>query len=236
MAVNGGDGAPETQTAGGHGLVVDFKTEFLLSTQRDMLEGDAIGLACDIGTHVKSADFHVLDHERTHGLGVSHVDAVHAGTVVGIDLDVLDGALLVSEETDADGTGVPLTGTDGHVADGVAASGFRAHAGVDHGARGVRIVKAFAVVVQLQDGSAHALSLENGTVVGVGGLVRLRPDKTPGNPVDTVGEVDDVVAVGMVVQGLLDGLRIVGLAIALGLVGRFGDVNYRGTYGKFHLR
>jgi hypothetical protein len=40
----------------------------------------------------------------------------------------------------------------------------------------------------------------------------------------------------MVVQGLLDGLRVVGLAVALGLVGRFGDVNYRGTYGKFHLR
>jgi hypothetical protein len=121
MAVNGGDGSPESQSACCNCLVVHFEAVFALPAKCKVLESNSVEFACDIGTHVEPADFDVLENERAHSFGIAHIDAVHARTVVGVDFYVLDGALFVGEEADADSAGVPLSGADGHVTDGIAA-------------------------------------------------------------------------------------------------------------------
>jgi hypothetical protein len=77
--------------------------------------------------------------------------------------------------------------------------------------------------------------LQDGAFVGIFGLLAFGPGERIRNLVDAVGEVDDVVAVRVVVQGFLDGFGIVGLAVALRVVGRLAYVHDLGTQGKFDL-
>ena len=106
---------------------------------------------------------------------------------------------------------------------------------VDDRLREIRILESGKVVLEGDDGSAHAFALEDGAPVIFFGLVGGRPLEGRGNLVDAVREVDDVVAVRVVAQGLLDGLGIVGLSVALGVIGFFLDIDDVGTHGELHL-
>ena len=200
-----------------------------------MLEGHAVHGAAGKDTHVKAVHLDVLEEEGADVLGKSHVDAVEACAVAGMDLHVVDGALDARVEADADGARVALAGTDGKVADGVPLLDLRAFAGHDDGSGEVRVVESLAVVLELDDGAAHALALQDGAFEGILGLFAFGPGERVRNLVDAVGQVDDVVTVRVVVQGLLDGFGVIGLAVTLRVVGCLAYVHDFGTQGKLDL-
>ena len=235
VVVDRGRAALDAQCADGEHLAVVVQAEFLLPAEGHVLECHAVRFARGVDTHVETVDFHVLDEQRADVLGEAHVDADDARAVARGDLHVVDGALHGGVEADTDGAGVLLAGAEREVADGVPLSRVRAVTCVDDRLREIRVLESRDVVLEGDDGSAHAFALEDGAPVILVGLVRGRPLEGRGNLVDAVREVDDVVTVRVVAQGFLDCFGIIVFAVALGVVGVFLHVDDLGTHGELHL-
>ena len=191
--------ALEAEPAAGHHLTVVFQAVLLLTAQGHVFQGDAVGLAGNIDAGFKTLDFYVFEKEGADIFGVPQVNAVNAQAVAGIHLHVLDGALLGGVETDTYGTGVLFTRADGDVADGVPGLESRALAGKQHRSREIGIGEPLAFVGQGDNGAADACTLQNSAAVGLFRLFAGGPGQGIGHLVDAMGQINDIVPVGVVV-------------------------------------
>ena len=236
VAVDGGRVALEAESARKYHLAVVVETVFFLAAEGQVLKCHAVGRTRGVHAHVEAVDLDVFQEQGTDIFGKAHVDAVDARAVVGLDLHVGDVSLYGGVEAYADGAGVLLSRAEGEVADGVTLPCVGAVARVDDRLREVGVLESGNVVLKLDDGAAHAFALEDGAAVVLFGLAVGRgPGEGGRNLVDAVGQVDDEVAVGVVVERSLDSLRVVFLAVALRIVGISLDVYDFGTHGKLDL-
>lgn len=226
MVVDCGRCALEAHGTYGEHLAVVVEAELLLPAEGHVLESHAVRVARGIDTHVETVHLDVLEEKRTDVLGKAQVDTVDARAVARENLHVVDGSLYGGVKAYTDGTRVLLAGAEREVADGVPLSRVWTVARVDDRLRKIRVLETGNVVLERDDGSAHAFALEDCTPVVLFGLAARRgPRERRGNLVNAVREVDDVVAVRVVVQGALDGFGIVFLAVAFGVIGFFLDID-----------
>ena len=96
-----------------------FDTIFLLVLKRNVFKRHARhGETCE-NTDVKTADFHILDVQRTDVVCIIHVDTGYAFAVIGNDFHIGNVSLVACVKTNADETRIALTRVQGDVADGV---------------------------------------------------------------------------------------------------------------------
>ena len=231
----GGGVSLETEGAHGQVHVLVFEAVFALTAQGNVFQGCDTVFTLGIDTDIESADFNVLQKQGTDSFGKAEVNAVDARGVSRVDLHVVDGALVRSVKLDADGAGVCLACAQGEVADSVSVFGRGTFARKNERLGKIRIVESVGAVGELDDRSAHALPLQNGPSAGRFLFLGRRPDEGIGNLVNAMRKINNIVAIGMVVQGLLNGFGVVILAVTLGEIGILRDIDNLGTHGEFHL-
>ena len=159
MVVYGGNSAFKAETTNGENLPVILKAVFFLPTQSHMFKCHPVGIPACVDTNIESTDFNIFEKQRADSVSKSHVDAVNASAVAGINLHVVDGSLHGGIEANADGARVFLAGAERQIADGVALFHLLAVASENHGLREIWIFKAGCAIGQVNNGASHALTL-----------------------------------------------------------------------------
>ena len=195
--------------------------ELVLVFEGDVLERARVDRPPCADAFVESFDGEVPHQQRPDFIGMAQVESNTALPVARDDPYVANRPLIAGVELDADGSRVVASSVNGEIPDRVAKSLSGATACPDHSLRGVlHAIESGCSIGHPDCRQVASLALQDGSFLPGARVGPIRPSQGIGDDVFAGRQIDDPIAVGMLVECGLDCRRVI-----FGIIGNRTEID-----------